>query len=78
MKIRVAGDWRGKGFIKSMPPEKQESGQKLVLPEKAIYIYREYHADEEVELCAGWRLGKVHSLYIDKEAWLREELRGGS
>ena len=43
-----------------MPPEKQESGRKLVLPENAYnlsgsvqVIYIENHANEEVELCVG-------------------------
>ena len=31
-----------------------------------------------MEIFTGQRLGKVHSLYIDEEAWLKEELRGSS
>ena len=42
-------------------------------------LHEENHTKEKVELCAGQRLGKVYSLYIEKEAWvIREELRGGS
>ena len=33
---------------------------------------------QEVELYVDQRLGKVHSLYVDKEAWLQGELRGRS
>ena len=29
-------------------------------------------------MCVGQRLGTIHSMCIDKEAWLREELQGGS
>ena len=38
-------------------------------------IYVENHAEECVELCVGQKLGTIHSLSIDKQAWLREELR---
>ena len=38
MKVRVEGDWRGKGFVISMSPEEQESGRKLVFPEKAYSL----------------------------------------
>ena len=76
---------RGEGFVESMLPEEQESGQKLILPENAYTfsgsvkaIYAENHAEEEMEIFTGQRLGKVHSLYIDEEAWLKEELRGSS
>ena len=30
VKVRIEGDWRGKGFVESMLPEEQESGLKLV------------------------------------------------
>ena len=35
VKVRVEGDWKGEGFVESMLPEEQESGQKLILPENA-------------------------------------------
>ena len=64
---------------------KKEAIRKLVLPENAYNlsgsvqaIFVENHVEEDKELCVGQRLGTVHSLYIDKEAWLREELKGGS
>ena len=43
---------------------------------KAICV--ENHAEEDVEICIGQKLGTVHSMHIDKEVWLREELRGRS
>ena len=42
------------------------------------HTYIENHADEKGELLEGQRIWKIHSLYVDKETWLREELRGGS
>ena len=66
-----------------MQPEEQDAGKRLVLPESAYNlagevqaVYVENHAEEEVELCIGQRVGTVHSLYIDKEVWLKEELSG--
>ena len=38
VKIRVEGDWRGKGFVISMSPEEQESGRKLVFPENTYSL----------------------------------------
>ena len=35
VKVRVEGNWKGEGFVESMLPEEQESGQKLILPENA-------------------------------------------
>ena len=35
----------------------------------------ENHAEEEMEIFTGQRLGKVHSLCIDEEVWLKEELK---
>ena len=32
--------------------------------------------EEEIEICTGQRLGKIHLLKIDKEAWIKEELPG--
>ena len=43
---------------------------------KAICV--ENHAEEDVEICIGQKLGTVHSMHIDKEVWFREELRGRS
>ena len=39
-------------------------------------IYVENHAEEWVDLSLGQKLGTVHSMCIDKEAWIKEELRG--
>ena len=39
-------------------------------------VYVENHAEECVDLCVGQKLGTIHSLCIDKEAWIREELSG--
>ena len=39
-------------------------------------IYVENHADESLEVCVGQRLGTIHSMCIDKEEWLKEELWG--
>jgi len=41
-------------------------------------IYEENNAKEDLEICTGQRLRKIYSLYIDKEAWLKEELKGSS
>ena len=30
VKVRIEGDWRGKGFVESMLAEEQESGLKIV------------------------------------------------
>ena len=38
----------------------------------------ENHADECVELCVGQKLGTIHSMCIDKQAWIKEELRGST
>ena len=68
-----------------MTPEAQEFGRKLVLLENAYNmsgsvqaLYEENHAEEDVELCIGQRVGRIHSLHIDKEVWLRAELGSGS
>ena len=83
MKVRVEENWRGEGFVESLEPEEQDSGRKLVLPEneynlsesmQAVYV--ENHAEEDVEVCVGQRLGRIHSLQIDKEACLKAELGG--
>ena len=41
-------------------------------------MYVENHADECVELCVGQKLGTIHSMCIDKQAWIKEELRGST
>ena len=41
-------------------------------------IYVENHADECVELCVGQKLGTIHSMCIDKQAWIQEEIRGST
>ena len=53
----------------------------MVLPENAYNltgsvqaIYVENHAEEDVEICVGQKIGRIHSLQIDKEAWLKAEL----
>ena len=33
VKVRTVGNWKGQGFMESIPREEQEAGQKLVLPE---------------------------------------------
>jgi len=38
-------------------------------------VYVENHAEECVELCVGKKLGSIHSMCIDKQAWIKEELR---
>ena len=83
VKVRIENGWRGEGFVESLQPEEQDAGKRLVLPESAYNlegevqaVYVENHAEEEVELCIGQRVGTVHSLYIDKEVWLKEELSG--
>jgi len=55
----------------------------LVLPENAYNlsgsiqaVYVENHAEEDVEICVGQRLGRIPSLQIDKEAWVKAELGG--
>ena len=85
VKVWVEEDWKGDGFVESMLPEEQESGWELVFPKMLTiwqaeykHTYIENNADEKGELHKGQRIWKIHSLYIDKETWLREELRGGS
>ena len=45
---------------------------------KELIIFMENHTEEEVEICPRQRLGTIHSLDIDKEAWFRKELRGSN
>ena len=85
VKVRTEGDWKGQGFVESIPLDEQETGRKLILPENAYdlsgsvqAVYVENHAEESIEICAGQRLGTIHSLCIDEKAWLQAELQGGS
>ena len=43
---------------------------------QALYI--ENHAEECIELCVGQKLGTIHSMCIDKRAWIKEELSGST
>ena len=63
----------------------KEKGRNILLPENAYnlsgsvpVIYVENHADECVELCVGQKLGTIHAMCIDKQAWIKEELRGST
>ena len=85
VKVRTEGDWKGQGFVESIPLEEQETSWKLILPENAYdlsgsvqAVYVENYTEECVEVCVGQRLGIIHSLLIDKAAWLKVELQGGS
>ena len=85
VKVRTEGNWKGQGFVESVPIDEQEAGRKLILPENAYdlsvsiqAVYVENHAEESVEICVGQRLGMIHSLCIDEKAWLKAELQGGS
>ena len=31
-----------------------------------------------IELCVGQKLGTIHTMCIDKQAWIKEELRGST
>ena len=68
-----------------MPLEDQEKGRKVLLPENAYdlsgsvqAVYVENHAEECLELCVGQKLGTIHSMCIDKQAWIKKELRGST
>ena len=41
-------------------------------------MYVENHAEECIEFCVGQKLGSIHSMCIDKQAWIKEELRGST
>lgn len=43
---------------------------------KELVIFAENHTKQELEICLQQRLGTIHSLDIDKTAWLKEELQG--
>jgi len=71
--------------VESIPMDEQEKGRRVLLPENAYdlsgsvqAVYVENHADESVELEIGQKLGTIHSLCIDKDAWIKEELRGST
>jgi len=85
VKVRTEGNWKGDGVVESVPLEDQEKGRKVLLPENAYdlsgsiqALYVENHADECVELCVGQKLGTIHSVCIDKQAWIKEELKGST
>ena len=80
--MRTEGNWKSAGVIESLPLEDQEKGRKVLLPENAYdlsgsvqAVYVENHAEECVEFCVGQQLGTIHSMCIDKQAWIKEELR---
>ena len=82
---KAEGNWKGQGFVESLPLAEQESGRKLILPENAYdmsgsvqAVYVENHDEESVEICLGQRLGTIYSLCIDEKTWLEAELQGGS
>ena len=83
--MRTEGNWKGAGVVESLPLEDQEKGRKVLLPENAYdlsgsiqAVYVENHADESVELYVGQKLGTIHSMCIDKQAWIKEELSGST
>ena len=85
VKVRTEGNWTGEGVVESLPLEEQEKGRNILLPENAYNlsgsvqaIYVENHAEECVELCVLQKLGTIHSMSIDKQAWIREELRASA
>ena len=78
VKVRVEGDWRGEGFVDSMLPEEQNPGTFYHLSGKEPLIFVENHSYEGVEVSMKKRLGTIHSLDIDKKAWLKDQLRGRS
>ena len=72
-------------MVESLPLEDQEKGRKVLLPENAFdlsgsvqAVYVENHAEECVKLCVGQKLGTIHSMCIDKQTWIKEELRGST
>jgi len=85
VQLRTEGNWKGAGVVESLPLGDQEKGRKVLLPENAYDLsgsvqagYVENHTDECVELCVGQKLGSIHSMCIDKQAWIKEELRGNT
>ena len=64
-------------MVESFPLEEQEKGRNILLPENAYNlsgsvqaIYVENHENQ--------KLGTIHSMRIDKQAWIKEELRGST
>ena len=49
---------------------------KYVKKTRVILCLEWFYVNAKYFCCQG--IGKIHSLYINKEAWLREELRSGS
>ena len=85
VKVRTEGNWTGAGVVESLPLGDQEKGRNILLPENAYdlsgsvqAVYVENHAEECIELCVRQKLGTIHSLCIDKQAWIQEELRGST
>ena len=75
VKVRTEGNWKGQGFVESVPLDEQETGRKLILPDNAYdlsgsvqAVYVENHAEESIEICVGQRIGTIHSLCIDEKA----------
>ena len=85
VKVRTEGNWTGAGVVESLQLGDQEKGRKILLPENAYdlsgsvqAVYVENHAEECIEFCVGQKLGSIHSMCIDKQAWIKEELRGST
>ena len=85
VKVRTKGNWKVAGLVESLPLENQEKGRKVLLLENEYdlsgsvqAVYMENLADECVELCVGQKLGTIHSMCLEKEAWIKEELRGST
>ena len=85
VKARTGCNWKGAGVVESLPLEDQEKGRKILVPENAFdlsgsvqAVYVENHAEECVKLCVGQKLGTIHSMCIDKQTWIKEELRGST
>jgi len=81
VKVRTEGNWKGAGMVELLPLEDQEKGRKVLLPENAYdlsgslqAVYVENHAEK----CVGQKLGTIQSMCIDKQAWIKEELRGST
>ena len=71
VKVRTEEDWKGQGFVESIPLDEQETGRKLILPENAYdlsgsvkAVYMENHAEESIEICAGQRLGTIRESLV--------------
>ena len=80
VKVRTEGNWKGAGLVESLPLGDQEKGRQILLPENSYdlsgsvqALHVENHAEECVELCIGQKLGSIHRMCIDKQAWNKEE-----